>query len=544
MSNVADFLIERLENIGIKHLFCVPGDYFPHFLKRLEESKKIELINTTDEAHAGFAADGYARLNGVGCVAVTYGVGALKVCNPIAGAYAEQSPVIIISGAPGVKERTDAPLHHMVGSFDFQSDIFRRITCAQAILDNPNTAGYEIDKALEAMKHFKQPIYIELPRDVSAESINYDVYTQGTPKLPESDIHNLEDALKEVVTWIEISKHPVLLIGVEITRYQMSRELVKFAEKHQIPIACTLLSKSSVNEMHPLFVGVYAGANSSQSHVREMVESSDCLLVLGEIVSEATFGYSPSKAFQKRDMVNSTVAELKVKNHNYPNVSFTDFCHALFKTNLSKKEKPFIPEKDIPTFTPRQTKLTTVRLFEKINSILTENMVIIADTGDSLLGASDMTMVHQHSFIGPAFYLSMGYAIPASLGVKLASPKSRPIVLVGDGSFQMSSSELSSHLRFNSNPIIFVLNNRGYTTERMIVDGKFNNILDWNYHLVTQLMGGGEGLKVETEEQLEEAVNMAMKSNTFFVINCIVDSKDTSHALKRIGEALKIKAKS
>jgi indolepyruvate decarboxylase len=541
MASVADFLIERLENSGIRHIFGVPGDYILNFFGKLCESKKIELVNNADEEGAGFAADGYARLNGIGCVAVTYNVGALKVCNPIAGAFAERSPVVVISGAPGVSERGDAPLHHVVGSFDCQRQVFKNITCAQAVLDNPTTAGYEIDRVFEALRYYKQPVYIELPRDVSTKPIQYDVYTQGTPKGPETDFQNLEDALREVATWIEDAKNPVILAGVEIARYGHGRELVKFAERHNIPLAVTLLGKSVINEMHPLYIGVYAGSNSSQAYVKDMVEQSDCLLVLGEVITEATVGYRPSKAFQKRDMVICTVNELKVRNHLYPHVSFTDFCHTLFKTELTKRPQPVMPPKqELAHFVAKEaTSLTTVRLFEQVNSMLDESMVVIADAGDSLLGALDLTAVHAHdTFLGPAFYLSMGFAIPVALGAKLAKPKMRPIVIVGDGAFQMSLSEISTMMQWKLNPIIFVLNNQGYTTERMILDGKFNDIRDWNYHQVTQLMGGGEGVKVTNETELSNAVRTALRSDKLYVINCIVQPRDVSPALGRIGYAL------
>ena len=158
------------------------GDYVLDFYKELWENEKIEVINNTDENHSGFAADAYARVNGIGCVVVTYSVGASKVINAVQCAYAERSPLIVISGAPGMNERNeDFLLHHMVGSFNSQKKLFENITCASVVLDNPSTAGYEIDKALEALKHYKRPIYIELPRDVAKKSISYDVYKQGTP---------------------------------------------------------------------------------------------------------------------------------------------------------------------------------------------------------------------------------------------------------------------------------------------------------------------------------------------------------------------------
>jgi indolepyruvate decarboxylase len=546
MASTADFLIERLENIGLKHVFGIPGDYILHFFAHLVQSKKITLINNADEAGAGFAADGYARANGVGCVCATYAVGAFKLFNAIAGAYAERSPVIVIAGAPGVKERKiDVPLHHTVGDVNCQRDMYKKITCAQAILDDPTTAGYEIDKALEALKYHRQPIYIELPRDVSMMPLNYDVYTQGTPKSPESDLQNLEDALKEVAKLIEDSKNPVILAGVEIGRCKMGRELTRFAERHNIPLVATLLSKSVINEIHPLYVGVYAGSNSSETHVKDMVENSDCLLVCGEVLTEATVGYRPSKVFEKRDMVTCTIKGLKVRNHHYPNVNFTDFCKALFKTELTIKEKPSFPEKSHPKkfVATANKKLTIERLFEKINSILDEDTAIVADVGDALLGSTDLTLPHYGTFFGPAFYLSMGFAIPAALGIKLAKPNIRPIILVGDGAFQMSSCELSTILKYKSDPLVVVVNNRGYTTERMIVEGSFNEIVDWHYHKITDLIGGGKGYKVLTEEELEQGVSEWIKNSGLVVLNCVLDPLDVSSALKRFTESLSKKVK-
>lgn len=547
MPSTAEFLIGRLENCGLKHIFGLPGDFVFDFFSKSLNSKKIELVTNTDEAGAAFAADGYARASGVGCVAVTYAVGALKILNTIAGAKSESSPIIAIGGAPGVKERSNnPPLHHtIIGDLDFQREFFKKLTCAQAYLDNPITAAYEIDRVFEALKYYRQPVYIELPRDTSKLQVNYDVYNQGTPKAFVGDLQNLEDAVKEVARLISEAKNPVILAGVEVGRCKVGRELTKFAEKHNIPIACTLLSKSVINEMHPLYIGVYAGSNSSLNHVKEMVENSDCLLVCGEVLTEATAGYRSSKVFQKIDMITCTISNLKIRNHHYPNVSFVDFCKALFKTELTPKIKPVLPPKaEISKFVPSPNKLLTIaRLFEKINAVLDEDTVIVADTGDALLGSTDLT-VHSHgSFYGPAFYLSMGFAIPAALGVKLAKPEVKPIILVGDGAFQMSASELSTILKCKLAPLVIVINNRGYTTERMILDGKFNDIVDWNYHLYPQMMGGGKGFKVTNEQELETAITDWEKSKQLTVLNCVIDAFDVSAALKRFTQSLSKKVK-
>jgi len=536
---VSRFLIERLENAGIKHVFGVPGDYVLDFYKELWDNEKIEVVNNTDENHSGFAADAYARVNGIGCVVVTYSVGASKVINAVQCAYAERSPLVVISGAPGVDERNEEfLLHHMVGSFNSQKKLFDNITCASVVLDNPATAGYEIDRAFEALKHYKRPIYIELPRDVAKKSISYDVYKQGTPVAPATDSENLQEALKEVFEWLGSAKQPAILAGVELARYDLGDKLIRFAEKGDIPVATTLLSKSVVDEKHPLFAGIYSGV-SSQEITRKIVEESDCLLMFGVMLTDMALCFKPAK-FKKRQVVSVSLDGLKIRNHTFTEIQFSDFCNALFKLEIAKKPLPVMPAvKERSVFQPKpDTKITTIRLFKKIDSILNKNTAIVADIGDSLFGAADLTVHHRNHFLSPAFYTSMGSAIPGALGVQTAMPDVRPIVIVGDGAFQMSCTELSTIVKRKLNPIVFVLNNDGFTTERFLIDGGFNDIHSWDYHNITTLIKGGKGWRVDTEEELEQAVKIALDSKELSVINVRVDRRDVSHCLKRMTEAL------
>lgn len=538
MSNtLIDFIMERLVNSGVKTVFGIPGDYSIDLYDSLWNNEHITVVNTTDEAHAGFAADAYARVNGIGCVCVTYNVGALKIANAVACAYAERSPLVVISGSPGMKEREEGMLlHHMVRSFNCQKEIFEKITCASAVLDNSTTAAYHIDRVFEALKHYKQPIYIELPRDIATKPVNYDVYKLGTPIAPKTDQQNLEEAVSEVSSWIRSAKNPVIMAGVELARYGLGERLVKFAEKLNIPVVTELLSKSVINERHPLFAGMYSGA-SSLEYPRKLVEESDCLLMFGVILTDVTLNFIPAR-FQKRQVVSSSVEGLKVRNHTYTDVQFKDFCEALFKLEFAKRPDPNCPirgEKKV--FEPKETKITTARMFEKIDSILDKNMAIIADIGDCLWGAGDLTVHNSHLFLSPAFYCSMGFAIPGALGVMMAKPNLRPIVIVGDGAFQMSMTELSTIIDRKLNPIVFVLNNRGFSTERMFREGGYNDIRNWKYHSVSEIFGGGKGMLVETEFQLEEAVSLALDSKELFVLNVMVDKMDISQGMKRMIQA-------
>ncbi len=544
MPTVAEFLIERLVKINVKHVFGLPGDYILNFYDKLSKCKDIQLINNTDESHAGFAADGYARVHGIGCVCVTYSVGGLKLINSVAGAYAEKSPIIIISGSPGIKERReDMALHHVVGSFDSQLEVFKNYTCASAILDNPVTAGYEIDRVIDAVLYHKQPGYLEIPRDIIDKALSYDVYEIGTPKNLISDEENLDEALGEVRKWISTAENPIIIAGVEVARYNLGKELISFAEKTKIPVCTTLLSKSVVRENHPLFAGVYTGS-ASLEQTSKLVENSDCLLMFGVMLTDMAVSFNP-KIFNRRKTVNCSVKHLKVSNHTYTSVLFKDFCSKLF-TQIDKipqtiylrgKESGYakLPKK---TFDYETKKITVGRLFCAIDALLDENMAVVADTGDALFGASDLTIYHSNHFLGPAFYTSMGFAIPAALGVQLAKPNVRPIVIVGDGAFQMSVTELSTIIQHKLNPIIFVLNNGGYTTERYLKDGCYNDIRNWNYSKIMDVFGGGKGCVVETEEELHIAIKNALPSKELCLIEVKLDKMDISPALHRVTESL------
>lgn len=461
--------------------------------------------------------------------------------NPIAGAYAEKSPVLFISGSPGVKERNaDFLLHHMVGPFECQRKVFEHITCASTILDDPAYAGFEIDRVIAAIRHYNQPGYIELPRDMVDQNIKYDVYVQGLPKPIQSNTENLTEALEKSVDWINRSRNPIILAGVEVARFGFGKQLVKFAERANIPMCCTLLGKSVVNEQHPLFLGIYCGGMSEQ-FVRETVENSDCVLMLGVMQTDMNLAFQPLKC-EQTNVIFANTGRCRIRRSTYENVNFVDFAGGLLASNIDKKDKPFMPEKPVRRFSANGDKpVTSAALFDKVNSILDENMAIIADVGDSLFGASDLVVHHRHHFLAPAFYASMGFAVPAALGVETADKKVRPIVIVGDGAFQMTGMELSTIVRRGGRPIVFILNNGGYTTERFLLDGPFNDIQVWNFHKVCEVIGGGRGYLVTTEKELDMATNDALKNNVASIIDVRVAKMDATPALKRMMQNLATK---
>jgi len=497
------------------------------------------VIGMTREDCAGYAADGYARVHGLGAVCVTYCVGGLSLCNSIAGAYAEKSPVIVIGGAPGMDERhADPLLHHRVKDFDTQREVFEKITVATASLDDPLTAFREIDRCLEAAVRFKRPVYLELPRDR--------VQTEGLyPHTPKSEAHSSDkDALREAVEdaseLINNCKRPVILAGVEIHRFGLREDVLALAEKNKIPMSATLLGKSVVSEKHPLYLGVYEGAMGRET-VRKYVEDSDCVILLGTFMTDINLGIYTAHLDPGR-CIYATSEKLRIQHHHFHDVLLPDFIRGLSKSKLKPPKRP-MPKatKTKPTsFDPvPDAKVSVKRLFELIDQTLGDGMVAIADVGDSLFAASDLS-IHKHTqFISPAYYTSMGFAIPAAVGVQVANKDLRPLVLVGDGAFQMTCLELSTAVRHGFNPIVIVANNKGYTTERFLQDGPFNDIPNWNYHRLPDLLGGGWGFEVHTEGDLDQALSAALANrDAFSLLNVHLDPLDISPALKRLTDRL------
>ena len=534
---IGTYLIQRLHAYGVRHVFGVPGDYVLGFFQQLVESP-LQVVNTCDEQGAGFAADAYARVHGLGVVCITYCVGGLKVANTTAQAFAEKSPVVVISGAPGTNERVKNPLlHHKVRDFDTQLKVFEQLTIASTVLHDPETAFREIDRVLAAALRYKRPVYIEIPRDmVSAPGL----VSHRPPEMQDvSDPDALSEAIREATDMINRARQPVIIAGIELHRFGLREVLLQLIEKTNIPVAAMLLSKSVIGERHPRYLGVYEGALGYED-VRAYVEASDCLILLGAIMSDMDLGMYTANLDQGRS-ISVTSEKTSIRHHVYEGILLEDFLQRLSIANITLRETGPIPHPVMPAaFSPVPgQKVTVQRVFQRLNAFLDDRTVVIAEPGDSLFGSSDL-FIHGHTeFLSPAYYTSMGFAVPACIGAQLANPQRRPLVIVGDGGFQMTGMELSTAVRFNLNPIVVVLNNYGYGTERPMLDGPFNDILPWQFSRIPEILGSGKGFSVETEEQLDAALEAARAyADGFCILDIHLAPHDISPALQRMTSML------
>src|SRR5215212_8129977 len=335
-NQIGEYLIQRLYAHGVRHVFGIPGDYVLGFYDQLLKSK-LKIITTCDEQGAGFAADAYARVRGLGAVCVTYCVGGLKVANTTAEAFAEKSPVVIISGAPGMKEREKNPLlHHKVREFDTQKKVFEQLTIASTVLSDPQIAFQEIDRVLHAALRFKRPVYIELPRD---QLFLPGIPHHKTPNLHErSNPKSLRAALAEAEQMINAARQPVILADVEVHRFGLQDQVLKLVEKTNIPVAATVMGKSVIGEQHPFYLGVYEGA-MGRDDVRRYVEDSDCLIMLGVFMTDINLGVYTARLDPARS-IYATSEKLSIRYHNYEDVRFKDFVRGLVRARLRRRALP------------------------------------------------------------------------------------------------------------------------------------------------------------------------------------------------------------
>ncbi|BCA53967.1 Pyruvate decarboxylase [Nitrospira sp. KM1] len=538
-ASIGSAVIERLHQLGVRHIFGIPGDYVLTLYQLIERSP-IQHVGTTREDCAGFAADAYARINGIGAACVTYCVGGLNTVNAIACAYAERSPVVLLTGSPGLSERTKMPyMHHMVREFSTQRDVFERMTVAAVSLDDPLTAEREMDRAFAALLRYRRPIYIEIPRDL--------VHTPlGTPLRPlclndePSDPAALDEAIEEVRMMLASAKRPAILAGAEIGRFGLQDHLARLVEQLNVPIASTLLGKSIIREDHPLYVGVYGGL-IARDEIQQFINDSDCLLILGSILSDMEGLDARSPLILEGRTVHATADRVAIKHHRYDTIRFEDFVRALSTYPFTRFSSRPLPDPFPIEHKPveQEGNVTLYGLFRHLDGVLDARTRIVADVGESLFAAADLHVHRRFEFLSPAYYTSMGFAVPAAVGAAFADPSVRSIVLVGDGAFQMTGTELATAVRYRQFPIVIVLNNRGYSTEREILEGPFNDIHDWHYDRICDVIGGGCGMRIRTQDEFERGLAAALADqNSLYVLNVLLDPADRSPGMVRLAHRL------
>ncbi len=544
-STVGRYLAARLHEIGLRHYFAVPGDYNLVLLDELLTNQNLRMISCCNELNAGYAADGYARATGgAAAVVVTFSVGGLSALNAIAGAYAEDLPLIAISGGPNTNSEAECELlHHTLGVLDYgyQREIYNRVTADAVIIRNPVDAPYEIDTALDTALRTRKPVYIEIACNI-AKSPTSAPHARSFDGHPTSDPRSLADAVEHAADLLNRAVKPVLVAGVKLRPFTAAEPFRAVADASDYAVAVMPNAKGLFDEQHPSYVGTYWGPVGSPG-CAEIVESADLALFAGPMFTDYTTTGHATLADPTR--------MIEVRPHTVitPGQTFNDVALADFLRELAPKLKPndaslvayrrIREEPAHPQSAPPNAPLTTRGLFARVQRLLAADSCVIAETGDSWFNAMRLDLPTGAAFEIQMQYGSIGWSVGATLGYALGRPDRRVIALIGDGSFQLTAQELSTMIRYGLRPIVFLINNGGYTIEVEIHDGPYNTIKNWDYAGLMQVFNAADGrgwsAHVQTEGELEAAVAKAVDHNGPALIECVIDRDDCSKDLLEWG---------
>ncbi|MGA9287605.1 MAG: alpha-keto acid decarboxylase family protein, partial [Anaerobacillus sp.] len=501
---VGNYLLDRLSELGIRHMFGVPGDYNLAFLDTVLEDGKMEWIGNANELNAAYAADGYARMNGAGALVTTFGVGELSAVNGIAGAYAERVPVVKITGTPTTAVMENGSLvHHTLGDgkFDHFARMYEEVTVAQTTLTEEN-AAQEIDRVLRKCWMEKRPVHINLPIDVYNKPVN-------RPASPlnlsfEGNAEVVDEMVNEIAREANEATQPVILADYEVDRFGAREALLHFAEKTGYPVATLSMGKGVFPESHPQFIGVYNGELSSPE-VQKRVDKADVIFQIGVKLSDSITG-GFSQQFTEEQVVEINPYGVKRNEAKYAPISMIqamDELAARLDRYEGKTEQTQTEEEQVSS---SSNEITQKWFYERMATFLKKNDVLLAEQGTSFFGAANMPLPEGARFIGQPLWGSIGYTLPALLGSQLADTERRNLLFIGDGSFQLTAQELSTIMRQRLKPIIFLINNDGYTVERAIhgPEQVYNDIATWDYQKLPHAFGSEEHFTTFKAETVEE----------------------------------------
>lgn len=531
---LAQALLEALKAHGASELFGIPGDFALPFFKVIEESGILPLYTLSHEPGVGFAADAAARYRGgLGIAVVTYGAGAFNMVNAVAGAYAEKSPVVVISGAPGAEEgRRGLLLHHQAKTLDSQLTVFTEISCDQAVLDDAARAPADIARVLRRCLEDSRPVYIELPRDmVGAECAPI---TAAPPSPVDADA--VAACADEIMERLGRARLPMVMAGVEVRRYRLEDKVTQLARRLGLPVATSFMGRGLLTDAQAPLIGTYMGL-AGDAGVTEAVEGSDALLLLGVIVSDTNFGVS-ARQIDMRGAIVAADREVRLGFHVYANVPLADLIDALLVRAGERQEVPPPPRVPAPRgLRADEAPIEPLDIAMAVNDTFDAHgrMPIAADMGDCLFVAMD---IRHTPLVAPGYYATMGFGVPAGLGLQAASGE-RPLILVGDGAFQMTGWELGNCRRHGWDPIVIVFNNASWEMLRTFQpDSAYNDLDTWNFAAIAETLGG-RGRRVATRRELSEAMAAAVaERGRFQVIEVMLARGAISPTLARFAAAL------
>jgi pyruvate decarboxylase len=542
---VGGYLATRLEQAGVRHYFVVPGDFNLVLLDQLLTNPRLKMIGCCNELNAGYAADGYARSNGVAALVVTYSVGGLSAVNAVACAYAEDLPVlVIVGGINSDSEPQDRLIHHALGEvrYDYQRRIYAEVTAGAFAVAHAADAPGLIDRAIDLALRRRKPVMLEIACNLASLAV-----PPPRPKrfdaAPVSDRAALADAVAHAAETLDGARRPVLVAGSKLRRPGAPEGFLALADASGYAVAVAPGGKGMFPETHPRFIGLYWGPVSWPG-VASVVESADAYLLAGTILSDyATTGFTA--ALDPKRMVLAMPEEIRLPGATYADVTLADFLAALAakvrRNDASLREFRAGQKPDAPAApTALDARLRIAEVARQVRAALDAGTALLVETGDSWFHGLETRLPEGCRFEIQFQAGSIGWSVPATLGYELGFKEPRRVIsMIGDGSFQLTAQEVSTMIRHGTRPIIILVNNHGYIIEDAIHEGPYNKIKNWDYAglmaVLTHGEGAGLGLRARTAGELAAALKTALGHEGPCLIEVDIDPTDCSPTMREWG---------
>lgn len=491
----------------------------------------------SNELNCGFSAEGYARANGAAAAVVTFSVGALSALNAIGGAYAENLPVILVSGAPNTNDHASGHLlHHTLGTHDlrYQLEIARKLTCAAVSITSAEDAPALIDHALRTSLRERKPAYIEIACNLSAAPCAAPGPVSAIVEPEPSDAQSLAAAVEAAAGFLHARRKPVILIGSKLRAAGAEVEAVRLAEALGCAVAVMAAAKSFFPEDHPQYIGTYWGEVSSPG-TRAVVDWSDGVLCLGTVFNDySTVGWTAMPGGD--GVLTADLEQVRLPGHDFGRIHLRDFLSAL-ADKVERRDQTMVEYARIRTdplpdpVAEPAARLSRAELVRQLRPLVTPDTTVIAETGDSWFNGLLLRLPHGARFEVEMQWGHIGWSVPAAFGYAVAAPQRKVLALIGDGSFQLTAQEVAQMIRRKLPVLIFLVNNHGYTIEVEIHDGPYNNVKNWDYAGLIAAFnaedGHGLGLRATTAGELAAAIETAgTHRDGPVLIECVLDRDD------------------
>jgi indolepyruvate decarboxylase len=533
-TSVAEYIVGRLAAEGISHCFGVAGDYVFPICDAVDSSTKVKWIGCANELNAAYAADGFARIRGAAMLATTYGVGELSALNGVMGAKAEQSLVFHIVGMPSYQhQRLGKIAHHTLGDGVFGNfvELSAQAACCHAVI-NPQNCVVEMERVIAEARRNNQPAYITVPSDHALSAV---VPADVKPLVLQSSEAALQKAIAVIAERISAAKSVVAFPAFTILRLGLQKQARKAIEVLGCPFTTTLMEKCVIDEGHPQFAGMYAGAVSDPK-TRQIVEGADLVLDLGGVNLNDITTASYSAQLDLSRFITVGLNDVRFGYEVIAGVRIADVLVELAKLKPPSARYRGTPQRLAPVTGSPSDKITMATLYPRYAAFLRAGDTVVLETGSTSLGLTPMILPDGVRVEAQVLWGSIGWATPAAFGIALADPKRRTILITGEGSHQLTANEIGAMGRFRKNVIVFVLNNDGYLIERALEENPnwtYNDLAPWKYAELPKALGCADWFtaRVTTLGELDDAMKAARASKTGAYIEIIGGKLDMPPAL-------------